>query len=218
MQTRYSTICTQQRLLITASLCKTRAKHVLCCVLPCIFLFTVTSMNSLSFLAYYTWNSTSCKGDSLARLVNGQRADWTLVTQHLDEGFSLVGRPQADRAVMVAQVYDGVVRVLTHHVQPSGLGADGCHLFAHRHVEILQETRSTLVKGEVVWFFLQLGTKLWHQHKCRQRKLLWFMLINHPIVEAKWHVSFVLQIYQGRCVSIYCLSMQQLFFSTSKRC
>lgn len=73
------------------------------------------------------------------------------MTQHLDEGFFLVGRPQGDRAVVVAQVYDGVVRVLTHHVQPSGLGADGCHLFAHRHVEVLQETCSALVKETVVY-------------------------------------------------------------------
>lgn len=73
------------------------------------------------------------------------------MTQHLDEGFILVGRPQGDRAVMVAQVYDGVVRVLAHQVQPSGLRADGCHLFAHRHVEVLQEARSTLVKVTVVY-------------------------------------------------------------------
>lgn len=68
------------------------------------------------------------------------------MTQHLDQGFVLVGRPQGDRAVVVAQVHDGVVRVLTHHVQPARLGADGRHLFAHRHVEVLQETCGTLVK------------------------------------------------------------------------
>lgn len=61
---------------------------------------------------------------------------------------------------MVTQVYDGVVRVLAHHIQPAGLGADGCHLFAHGHVEVLQETCGTLVKELVVNTFLAVIQKV----------------------------------------------------------
>lgn len=39
---------------------------------------------------------------------------------------------------------NGIVWVLAHHVKPTSLGADGCHLLSHRHVQVLQETCSTL--------------------------------------------------------------------------
>lgn len=66
------------------------------------------------------------------------------MTEHLDEGFFLVGRPECDCAVGVSQVDDGVMRVLTHHIKPTGLGADGRHLLPHRHIQVLQETCSAL--------------------------------------------------------------------------
>lgn len=84
------------------------------------------------------------ESDSRARLVYSHRAHATLVTEHLDEGFFLVGRPEGDRAVMVAQVDDGIVRVLAHHIKSAGLGADGCHFFSQRHIKVLQEACGTL--------------------------------------------------------------------------
>lgn len=39
---------------------------------------------------------------------------------------------------------NGIVWVLAHHVKPASLGADGCHLLSHRHIQVLQETCSTL--------------------------------------------------------------------------
>ena len=68
------------------------------------------------------------------------------MTEHLDEGFFLVGRPEGDGAVGVAEVDDGIMGVLTHHVKPARLGADGRHLLSHRHIQVLQETCSTLGK------------------------------------------------------------------------
>lgn len=53
------------------------------------------------------------------------------MTEHLDKGFFLVGRPEGDRAVGVAEVDDGIMRVLAHHIKPASLGANGCHLLSH---------------------------------------------------------------------------------------
>lgn len=58
---------------------------------------------------------------------------------------------------MVAQVDDGVVRVLAHHVKPAGLSADGCYLFAHRHIQVLQETCSTLAVGFFLYYFVAIN-------------------------------------------------------------
>lgn len=82
--------------------------------------------------------------DSRARLVYSHRAHGPLVTEHLDESFFLIGRPQGDGAVGVAEVDDGILRVLAHHVQPASLGVDGCHFLSNRHIQVLQEACGTL--------------------------------------------------------------------------
>lgn len=69
--------------------------------------------------------------DSRASLVDGDRAHTSLVAEHLDKWLSLVWRPEGDSAVGVAQVDDGVVRVMGHHIQPASLGTDGHHLLTH---------------------------------------------------------------------------------------
>lgn len=63
-------------------------------------------------------------GDSRARLVYSHRAHGSLMAEHLHKCFFLIGRPQRDRAIVMAQVDDGIVGVLAHHIQPAGLGAD----------------------------------------------------------------------------------------------
>lgn len=103
------------------------------------------------------------QGDSRARLVYSHRAHATLVTEHLDEGFFLVGRPEGDRAVMVAQVDDGVIRVLAHHIKSTRLGADGCHLLSHRHVKVLQETCSALRTRTRTGSFVRADYDHWNQ-------------------------------------------------------
>lgn len=66
------------------------------------------------------------------------------MAKHLHEGFFLIGRPERHRAIMMAQVDDGIVGVLAHRIQPACLGADCRHLLSHRDVEILQKTCSAL--------------------------------------------------------------------------
>lgn len=76
-------------------------------------------------------------GDSRARLVYSNRAHGSLMAEHLHKGFFLIGRPECHCAIMMAQVDDGIVGVLAHHIQPASLGADCCHLLSHRDVEKL---------------------------------------------------------------------------------
>lgn len=82
--------------------------------------------------------------NSRSRLIYSDRAYAALVTEHLDEGLFLVGRPEGHSAIVVTQVDDGIVRVLAHYVKPASLGADGSHFLSNRHVQVLQETCSTL--------------------------------------------------------------------------
>lgn len=82
--------------------------------------------------------------DSRSCFVHGDRAHSTLVTQHLDEGLFLTGRPEGDCAVGVPEMDDSVGGVLAHHVQAALLGAYGGDLFSHRYIKILQETRHAL--------------------------------------------------------------------------
>lgn len=63
-------------------------------------------------------------GDSHARLVYSDRAHSSLMAEHLHKCFFLIGRPQRHHAIMMAQVDDGIVGVLAHHIQPASLGAD----------------------------------------------------------------------------------------------
>lgn len=72
------------------------------------------------------------------------------MTEHLGQGFFLIGRPEGDRAVGVAEVDDGVVRVLAHHVEPARLGAGGRHLLPHGHIQVLQEAGGALREGRFV--------------------------------------------------------------------
>lgn len=104
--------------------------------------FCSRHLSTASMLSHMT--DGTFQGDSRARLVYSHWAHATLVTEHLDEGFFLVGWPEGDRAVMVAQVDDGIMRVLAHHIESARLGADGGHLLSHRHIKVLQETCSAL--------------------------------------------------------------------------
>lgn len=95
-----------------------------------------------------TGNGAETQGrHSRPRLVHSHGSHAALVAQHLDQRLLLVGGPQADRPVWMSQVDDGVTRILTHHVQSTGLGADGRHLLTHGHVQVLQETCGTLRRG-----------------------------------------------------------------------
>lgn len=96
-------------------------------------------------------------GDLRSRLVHSDGAHAAVVTQHLDEGLFLIGRPEGHRAVGVAQVDDGVVGVLAHHVQPARLGADGGHLLPHGHVQVLQETGRALKTGRFGQSWREVG-------------------------------------------------------------
>lgn len=135
-------------------LCHTLSVFYPCLMSPCICQKqkTITTVLSGGCGANCRWLLTTgvqylFLGDSRARLVHSDRAHSTLVAQHLYQGFFLVGRPQGDCAVRVAEVDDGVMRVVAHHVQTASLGADGCYLFPHRHIEVLQETCGTLKYG-----------------------------------------------------------------------
>lgn len=88
--------------------------------------------------------SVEFQRDSRARLVYSYRSNSTLVTEHLHKSFLLVGWPEGDCSIGVSEVDDGISRVLAHHVKPASLGADGCHLLSHRHIQVLQKTCSTL--------------------------------------------------------------------------
>ena len=74
-----------------------------------------------------------------ASLVHSDGAYTTVVTEHLDDGFLLIGGPEGDGAVRMAQVDDRILRILAHDVQPACFGAHGRHLLPNGHVQVLQE-------------------------------------------------------------------------------
>ena len=79
-----------------------------------------------------------------AGLVHSDGAYTTLVTEHLHKRFLLIGGPEGDGAVRMAQVDDRILRILAHHVEPACFGADGRHLLTHGDVQVLQEACGAL--------------------------------------------------------------------------
>ena len=75
--------------------------------------------------------------------IHRQAPHGSSMRQHLHQRVSHVGRPQRDGAVRVAQVHDGVVRVLAHGVATAELGPKLRHDGAVRGILIPQHALFT---------------------------------------------------------------------------
>lgn len=72
------------------------------------------------------------------------------MTQHLHHWLVVVRSPHSDSAVMVAQVNDSIVGIVTHHSQLSQMSLVKSHQSTNGHVHVTKVTVPSLVIVGVV--------------------------------------------------------------------